>query len=379
MRMRKNFLAYCLPSIDNKEIDEVIDTLKGGWLTSGPKTIKFERQLAKYIKVRQVVALNSCTAGLHLSLIALGIGQGDEVITTPYTFAATANVIEHVGAKPVFVDVEEDTCNIDPKEIKKAITKKTKAIMVVHFAGHPVDMTKIKKIAQEHNLKIIEDAAHAFGAEFEGKKIGSMGNLTSFSFYATKNLTTGEGGAITVNNDKLAKKIKILRLHGFNRSRGKDYRRSLWLYEIVESGWKYNMIDIQASLGIHQLKKQERFIRIRRKYAKIYNTELSKIKGIKIPKERSNIKHVYHIYPIFLKKYNRSKFIKEMNRRNIGVSVHFISLHLQPYYRKKYGYKAGSFPIAEKLSKTEVSLPLYPLMSKDDIKYVISAIKDILA
>ena len=376
--MKKNYLPYCQPSIGKEEIKEVVDTLKSGWLTMGPRTIKFEEMIARYTKAKYAVVLNSCTAALHLSLIALGIGKGDEVITTPFTFASTGNVIIQVGAKPVFVDIERKTFNIDPKEIEKAITSKTKAIMPVHYAGQACDMTAIMKIAKKYHLFVIEDAAHMIGAEYKGKKIGTFGDTTCFSFYATKNMTTGEGGAVTTNDKTLAEKIMVLRLHGISKDAWKRYdKKGSWYYEIEECGWKYNITDIQAALGIHQIKKLDKFNKIRRKYAQIYNRELSGIKGIITPYEKPNVKHVYYLYPILLENYNRDEFIEKMAQNGIGCSVHFIPLHLHPFYQK-LGYKKGDFPNAEWVYEREVSLPLYPKMKKKDIKLVVDSIKKII-
>jgi len=376
--MKKNYLPYCQPSIGKEEIKEVVDTLKSGWLTMGPRAIKFEEMIARYTKAKYAVVLNSCTAALHLSLIALGIGKGDEVITTPFTFASTGNVIIQVGAKPVFVDIERKTFNIDPKEIEKAITSKTKAIMPVHYAGQACDMTAIMKIAKKYHLFVIEDAAHMIGAEYKGKKIGTFGDTTCFSFYATKNMTTGEGGAVTTNDKTLAEKIMVLRLHGISKDAWKRYdKKGSWYYEIEECGWKYNITDIQAALGIHQIKKLDKFNKIRRKYAQIYNRELSGIKGIITPYEKPNVKHVYYLYPILLENYNRDEFIEKMAQNGIGCSVHFIPLHLHPFYQK-LGYKKGDFPNAEWVYEREVSLPLYPKMKYSDLLFVAKTIKNIL-
>lgn len=379
MEIRENFLLYNQPFVGDEEINELIDTVKSGWFTMGPKTLEFEKQIAEYVGVKHIISLNSCTAGLHLSLIVLGIREGDEVIVSPYTFAASANTIVHVGAKPVFVDIEEDSFNIDTSKIEAAITPRTKAIMVVHYAGQAADLDRIKQIADKYNLKIIEDAAHAIGSEFAGKKIGSSGNLTSYSFYATKNMTTGEGGAIATNDDSIAERLRILRLHGISKDAWKRYGKGgSWFYEIAECGWKYNMTDLQASIGIPQLKKLDCFIKKRIEYGRILNKELSPIPGIKIPIEKPGRNHVYHIYPILLESYPRDKFIEEMAKKNIGTSVHFIPLHLHPFYQKRFGYKEGDFPVAEKIFKQEVSLPLYPKMSIDDVNYVVEAVKDIL-
>jgi len=378
--MRKaEFLPYSQPLIQEEEIREVIDTLNSGWLSTGPKTLKFEKLIAAYAEAKYAIALNSCTAGLHLSLIALGIGEGDEVITTPFTFASTANVIVHVGAKPVFVDIKKDTYNVAPEKVKRAITAKTKAIIPVHYAGQPCDMRELMEIAQKHNLYVIEDAAHAIGAEYKGKKIGTFGDITCFSFYATKNMTTGEGGAITTNEDKVAEKFRILRLHGITKDAWKRYSVSgSWYYEIEDCGWKYNMSDIQAAVGVQQLRKLDKFIEIRRKYAHIYNEEFSQLGGIITPYEKSDVKHVYHLYPVLLEKFNRDEFIKKMAEKGIGCSVHFIPLHLHPFYRKQFGFKKGDFPNAEWVYEKEVSLPLYPKMSEDDVWRVMTAVGEIL-
>jgi len=376
---RKEFLPYNLPLIEEEEIKEEIDTLKSGWLTTGPKTIKFENLIAEYIGAKHAIAVNSCTAALHLSLVALGIGKGDEVITTPYTFASTGNVIIHAEAKPVFVDVKKETFNIDTERIKEAITPKTKAIIPVHYAGQPCDLKAIQEIAEDHNLYIIEDAAHAIGAEYDGKKIGTFSTTTCFSFYSTKNITTGEGGAITTDDDELHDKLRILRLHGISRDAWQRYSsKGSWYYEIESCGWKYNMMDMQAALGLHQIKKLDKFIEIRRKYTNIYNGELSKIDGVVVPYEKPNVKHVYHLYPILLRDYNRNKFIEQMREMNIGCSVHFIPLHLHPFYKNTFGFKKGDFPNEEWVYEREVSLPLYPKMKEKDINYVIIKIKDII-
>ena len=379
MVLKNNFLPYNKPSIDDDEINEVVDTLKSGWLTMGPKTIAFEEQIAAYTGAKYTIAVNSCTAALHLSLLAYGIGPGDEVITSPYTFASTGNVIMHSGAKPVFADIQRDTFNIDPEKVNEAITSKTKVIIPVHFAGQPCDMKEIQEIADDHNLVVIEDAAHAIGAKYHGKKIGSLSDATCFSFYATKNMTTGEGGAITTNDPKLADKLRVLRLHGITRDAWKRYSdQGSWYYEIEECGWKYNMTDIQAAIGIHQLNKLDRFIEIRRKIAAIYDKELKIIKQIKTPNELKDRKHVYHLYPLQLNKLDRNLFIEKMTEKGIGCSVHFIPLHLHPYYNRTYGFKSGDFPIAESMYKQEVSLPLYTIMCEKDIQQVVDSIKDII-
>lgn len=376
---RETPLPYCLPWIGEEEIQEMIDTLKSGWLSIGPKVKKFEDLLTEYTGAKYAVALNSCTSALHLSLVASGIGKGDEVITSPFTFASTANVIIHVGAKPVFADIEQDTFNISPEKIEEAVTKKTKAIIPVHYAGHPCNMTAVGKIAQEKDLTVIEDAAHAIGAEYENKKIGSLSDATCFSFYATKNMTTGEGGAVTTDSEELANKLRRLRLHGMDRDAWKRYSmKGSWYYEISECGYKENMTDMQASLGIHQIKKLDNFISIRRKYAEIYNKELGKCNDLVTQCEKPNVKHSYYLYPILLKTYDRGKFIEQMRKIGISCSVHFVPLHLQPFYRKTFGFKRGDFPITELVSDREVSLPLYPKMLEKDVWDVVHAVEEIL-
>ena len=377
--MKAGFLPYFQPLIGEEEIEEVMDTLKSGWLSMGPKTVKFEELIAEYTGAKEAIAVSSCTAALHVSLITLGIGKGDEVITTPFTFAATGNVVIHVGAKPVFVDIKRDTYNIDPEKIEEAVTRQTKAIMPVHYAGQACDMEAITEIAQRHDLYVIEDAAHAIGAEYQGRKVGTISDTTCFSFYATKNITTGEGGAITTSDGKLAEKLRVLRLHGISKDAWKRYLAEVsWYYEIQDCGWKYNMSDIQAALGIPQLKKLDGFIETRRKYAKIYNEEFGKIEGIITPYEKPGVKHVYHLYPILLEAFDRDEFIERMAKKGIGCSVHFIPLHLHPFYRDRFGFEKGDFPNAKWVYEREASLPLYPRMSEEDVWLVIDAVKEIL-
>ena len=379
-KLRDKFLPFHRPSIEDDEINEVIDTLKSGWITTGPKTKLFEQRFCEYVGCQHAIAVNSCTAALHLALVAAGIGQGDEVITTPYTFAATGEVILMVGAKPIFVDVLQESFNIDPAEIKKAVTSNTKAIIPVHFAGYPCRMSEIIEIAREYNLKVIEDAAHAIGAKYENKKIGNIADITAFSFYAIKNITTGEGGMITTNDNGLAEKMRILSLHGISKNAWKRYSgNGSWYYDILYAGYKYNMMDIQASLGIHQLAKVDKFLTIRQKYAQMYHDAFSDIPGIKTPAPYDNGRHAWHLYVIQLDpdvlSIGRNQFIEALKAENIGTSVHFIPLHLHPYYRKTYGYKLGDYPRAERIYSNAISLPLFPKMTEEDVKDVINAVK----
>ena len=376
--MRRKFLPFHRPSIGAEEEAEVIRALRSGWLSTGPRTQRFEKDFAGYIGCKHAIGLNSCTAGLHLALVAMGIGEGDEVITTPITFPSTANVIVHQRARPVFVDVDTDTLNIDPNKIEQAITPRTRAIMPVHFAGHPCDMDTICRIAQKHNLKIIEDAAHAFGAEYQGKEVGTLGDAAAFSFYATKNITTGEGGMLTTSDDELASKINILRLHGISRDAWKRYGLEGYKHwDTIYPGYKYNMFDIQAALGIHQLKKAPKFLRVRKKYVEMYDNAFESIREIKILGRKKNIKHAHHLYVILVETENlaadRDVIMNAIQAENIGIGIHFRALHLQPYYKNTYGFKLGDLPNAEYASDRVISLPLYPAMTEADVASVIEA------
>ena len=379
--MRKSYLNFSIPDITQKEIDEVVKTLKSGWLTTGKKTQLFEKNFANYTGAKYAIALSSCTAALFLSLIVEGIQAGDEVITTPFTFVSTANVVHHLGAKPVFVDIEPDTYNIDPEKIPLAITSKTKAIIPVHYSGQPCNMQRIMKIAADHNLRVIEDAAHAIGAEYQGKKVGGQGNLTCFSFFPTKNITTGEGGIITLNDKEKAIRLKKLRLHGMSKDGWKRYDQAeSWYYEIHEAGYKFNLSDINAALGVIQLGRIKEINQKRKELADYYIQELTHIPGIQTLSIPSNVKSSWHIFPIWIDSkelgLTRNQLIKALWKRNIGTSVHFIPLHLQPFYQKEYQYKKGDFPVVEKIFAGIVSLPLFPKMTNKDIDDVINAIQD---
>lgn len=339
--------------------------------------------MGEYINSRHAVALNSCTAALHLSLVAAGIGNNDEVITTPFTFTSTAEVIIHQGAKPVFVDIEEDTYNINPLKIEEKINEKTKAIIPVHYGGHPCDMDQIMEIAADHDLIVIEDAAHALGALYKNKMIGSIGDTTCFSFYATKNLTTVEGGMVTTDNDQLAEKIRILSLHGISKDAWRRYSsQGSWYYDVMYAGYKCNMTDLQASIGIHQMEKFYKMQKRREKIVKTYNKEFENMSEIILPTVRKEVEHAWHLYPIQLRKkqlqIDRNEFINILKSENIGTSVHFIPLHLQPYYKHQFSYTKGDYPIAEKTFERIVSLPLFPDMSDEEVDYVVNTIKKVI-
>lgn len=381
---REIFLPFSVPTIEEDEIAEVVDSLRSGWITTGPKVIRFEEDFKKYIGSPHAIALNSGTAGLHISLIASGICDGDEVITSPMTFAATINTIVLQRAKPVFVDIDPDTLNIDAEGIEKKITGKTKAIIPIHFAGQPCDMDKITDIARRHNLTVIEDAAHAVGTEYKKIKIGNISNLTVFSFHPIKNITTGEGGMITTKDKGLADKLRLLRFHGISKEAWKRYgKEGSPQYEILLPGLKYNMLDIQAAIGIHQLKKLDRFIEIRKKIVKKYDSSLKDIPEIIIPgRVGYECHHAWHLYIIKLRlemlKISRNEFIEELKKENIGTGIHFTAVHLNPFYEKEFGFRRGDFPNAEFASDRIISLPLYPLMKDEDVDYVIDKIKKIV-
>lgn len=387
--MKKNnkkedkYIVFGSPLIGDAEVNEVVKTLRSGWLGTGPKVSQFEKMVSELTGARFALAVNSCTAALHLSLIASGIGKGDEVITTSLTFCATANSIIHSGATPVFVDVDPKTMNIDETKIEKAITKKTKAIMPVHFAGRPADMDKIMAIAKKHKLLVIEDAAHAINAKYKSKMIGNIGDLTCLSFYVTKNVTTGEGGMVLTNNKEFADKIKILALHGMSKDAWKRFSDDGYKhYEVVYPGFKYNMMDIQASIGIHQLKSIKSGDAKRKKIWDFYNKELKGL-PITLPSySGGNIRHALHLYTILVDEgktgISRDRFMMELHRRGIGTGVHYNPVHLQKYYVDTYGYKAGDYPNAEYIGSRTVSLPLGAKMTLNDARRVVSAVRDIL-
>ena len=381
--MTPELLPFHQASIGEEEVKEIIQTLNSGWLTTGQKTRLFEKTFADYIGCKHAIGLNSCTSGLHLSLVVSGVSSGDEVITSPITFPATTNVIVHQNAKPVFVDVEPETLNINCSEIESKINDSTKAILPVHFAGHPCDMDTIISLAQKHNLTVIEDAAHALESKYHGNKIGAIGNFTAFSFYATKNITTGEGGMLTTNDDHYADKLRILSLHGISKNAWKRYGKDGFQHwELLMPGYKYNMFDIQASLGIHQIKKVESFLSRRMQIVKKYNDAFEKTEEIQLLKVESNIKHAHHLYVIVIKtenlKVSRDEVLTEIQKRGIGVAVHFRSLHLQPFFKQHFNYKKGMFPQAEYLSDRVISLPLYPKMTDEDVSRVIETVLSVL-
>lgn len=380
-----NFLPFALPDIGEEEIAEVVTALRSGWVTTGPKTKQFEEDFAAYLGGNlEAVSVNSATAGLHLALEACGITEGDEVITTPYTFTATAEVIRYLGAHPVFVDIDPNTFNIDPKKIEEKITSKTKAIMPVHFAGLSCDMKPILEIAKKYKLKVIEDAAHSLPTRYQDKLIGTLeSDITVFSFYATKTITTGEGGMIVTKNPELAQRCRTMRLHGINRDAFDRYTSSkpAWYYEVVAPGFKYNLTDIASAIGIHQLKKADRFQKTRQNMAQKYMEAFKGLPLIMPPVANEGDLHAWHLFVIRLDEklsITREEFIQKMIDQGIGCSVHFIPLHLQPYWRETYKLVDSDFPHALKNFKSVVSLPIYTKMTEADQDRVIAAVKKIV-
>ena len=376
----KPFIPFSRPWIDETEIEAVSQVLESKWISTGARVREFERAFAEYLGVKHAIAVSSCTAALHLSLVVTGIGVGDEVITTPYTFTATAEAIRYVGAKPVFVDINPETLNIDIEKIESAITPRTKAVIPVHIAGFPCDMDALQRICQTHNLVLIDDAAHAIPTRYNGSFIGNIGDLSSFSFYANKNMTTGEGGMITTNDDAYAETLRTMRLHGIDKDAwARQSKRSIWRYDITSEGYKYNMTDIQAAMGLCQLMKLNKQHERRQKFAEIYNTELQKYSQIKTPYHPENAnEHAWHLYIIQLQTGNRDDFVESLREENIECSVHYIPLHLFDFYQKQYGYNVGDFPNAEEVFERVVSLPLHPGLTESDVSLVIETIGKVL-
>jgi dTDP-4-amino-4,6-dideoxygalactose transaminase len=381
-------IPFHRPAIGPDEEREVIDTLRSGWITTGPKAKRLEKDFAAYVGARNAIAVAHCTGALHLALFALGIGPGDEIITTPFTFTATAEVMGYLGARPVFADIEPDTFNIDPSAIERILAsgrhRKIKVIMPVHFAGQACDMDRISALARQYQLRIVEDAAHAVGSErmLEGRgmtKVGTIGDLSCFSFYATKNITSAEGGMITTGDDELAAKIAVASLHGMDRDAWRRYDSSgSWFYEIHDTGFKYNLSDVHAAIGLAQLRRADELMRRRQTIARAYNEAFGGDPAFEIPVTQPGVIHAWHLYLLRLRpaavKINRNGFIELLRERGIGTSVHCIPLNTMAFYQNRYGYRTGDFPISEGVYSRCLSLPIFPAMSDDDYAYVIETV-----
>lgn len=394
--VRQPYLPFSAPWFGEEEKREVLAAMESDWITTGPRTKQFETDFAKYVGCKQALAVNSCTAALHLALAALGIGEGDAVITSCVTFAATANTIVHQRAHPVLLDIDPDTYNLDPKQLRRYLTeqcdregdvvrdrktgKRVRAVTAVHYGGHPCEMQAISALANEFGLKVIEDAAHALGARYKGQNVGTLGDIACFSFYATKNITTAEGGMLTTDDPELAKRAKIFCLHGISADAWNRYSKDgSWRYDIVEAGFKYNLTDIASSIGIHQLRRSDWFMARRRAIAAQYREKMSAL-PLKHPTECAGVESAWHLYPVQVvsTKVDRDRLISELKVRNIGTSVHFIPLHHMTYYRRAFGYRPGQFPVADEFFSRIVSLPFFARMTDEDVDRVIGAVGEIL-
>ena len=382
MNKRDDFLVFGSPRIEQPEIDEVVRVMESGWLGTGPRVARFEAQFAAYKGAPYALALNSCTAALHLSILAAGIEPGDEVITTPMTFCATANAILHAGGIPVLADIDPRTLNIDPREIEKKITPRTKALLPVHFAGRSCDMDAILPIVQRHNLKLIEDCAHAIETEYHSRKTGTFGDFGCFSFYATKNVATGEGGMVLAQNEEDAARIKILGLHGMSKDAWKRFSDEGYKhYQVVECGFKYNMMDLQAAIGIHQLERVDAYWLRRQEIWQRYGRELADL-PIGLPADpEPDTRHAYHLYTVLIDQdrlgISRDEFLVAMTKRNIGVGVHYQSLPEHPYYQQTLGWRTEDVPHAARIGRQTVSIPISAKLTDRDVADVIAAIREI--
>jgi len=382
--VRSEYLPLAVPWIGEREKQLVLETLDSGWITTGRHAHALGERIAQRAGAKHGIAVNSATGALHLALVALGVQRGDEVITSTYTFAACVNVIEHVGAVPVLVDIEPDTLCMDPRAVAAAITPRTRAIITVDYAGHPCDYGTLLPLAERHGIPIVEDAAHALGAAWHGRPVGSFATITAFSFYATKNLTTGEGGCAVTQSDELAERIGLFSLHGMNRDAWKRYTAAgSWYYEVTVPGYKYNLSDVLAAIGIGQLERFDEFQRRRRELVALYDRLLSAIPEVRRPVTRPDVEHAWHLYPIALElerlSIDRARFIQELRAENIGTSVHFIPIHLHPHFRDTLGTGEGRFPVAENAYRRAITLPLFPRMEPRDVEDVCAAVEKVAA
>jgi len=383
IRSKENFLIFGSPLIEEEEIREVVSSMRSGWIGTGPKVALFEDLFRQYKGAHHAIAVNSGTAAIHLSCLAAGIGPGDEVITTSMTFCATVNAIIHTGATPVLVDCDRKTANIDPYSVEKKINPRTKALLPVHFAGRPCEMDILMDIATRHHLMVIEDCAHAIETEYHGRKVGVFGHLGCFSFYVTKNMMTGEGGMVTTDIEEYANRIKVLALHGMSKDAWRRFKDEGYKhYQVVESGFKYNMMDLQAAIGIHQLKRIEKNWKRRQEVWKRYSEAFIDL-PISLPVDpEPGTRHAYHLYTILIDEgktgISRDSFLNAMTAENIGVGVHYLSIPEHPYYQKTYGWKPEDYPNAMRIGRHTASLPLSAKLNNEDVKDVIVAVRKII-
>jgi perosamine synthetase len=376
------FLPFHRALIEEEEINAVVEVLRSGWLTTGPRALEFEQKFAAYIGASHALAVNSCTAALHLALAAIGITEGDEIIVPTMTFAATGEVVQYFKARPVLVDCEQHSFQVDPEAIQRAITSRTRAIIPVHYSGYPCDMDPILDIARRHGLKVIEDAAHALPSRYRGRMVGTLGDITCFSFYATKTITTGEGGMAVTQNPDYAETMRMLSLHGISKDAWKRYTsEGSWRYAILEPGYKYNLTDLQAALGLAQLAKCDSMCTRRASVAELYNRSLSRSEAFDTPVPPEDCEHAWHLYVLRIRpevlRIDRDRVIEELKIRGVGCSVHFIPLHLHPLYQLRLGYRNARFPSAEAHFERALSLPIYPNMTVDETYRVVDALLDI--
>ncbi len=380
--VRDTFLPIALPWMGEREKALVLESLDSGWITTGPRTLELAARIAERAGAKHAVCVNSATGALHLALEALGIADGDEAITSTWTFVATVNVIEHVRARPVLVDIEPDTLNLDPAAVAAAITPRTRAIITVDYGGHPCEYDAIHALAREHGIAIIDDAAHALGAAYRGRAVGSLADITAFSFYATKNLSTGEGGAAVTDDPALAERIQLLSLHGMSRDAWKRYGDTgSWFYEVVAPGWKYNLSDVLAAIGVGQMERFDEFQARRLAIVERYQAAMADISEVRLPVARPHVTHAWHLFPIALEldrlTIDRARFIQELRSENIGTSVHFIPIHRHPHFRDSLSLKPEQFPVAEHAYARAISLPLFPRMTDRDVDDVVDAVRKI--
>lgn len=383
-KVRENWMPFCVPDITEAEVQAVSDTIRSGWWAKGPRTIEFEKKFAEYVGAKHCVGVNSCTAALHLALVAAGIGPGDEVITTPLTFASSANTILHAGATPVFADIDPDTGLIDPAEIEKKITKKTRAVVPVHYSGLAADLDQISALCDAHGLFLSEDAAHAVETRYNGELIGHHPRgAVSYSFYATKNLACGEGGALVTDDDEIARRARVLSTHGMSAGSWNRYGKGgSWRYDIEEPGYKYNMFDIQAGLALTQLSRMDDMQRRRFEAVEVYEEAFKDVPQLRLQKTPVGVHHSRHLYILRIVPerltISRDQFIEELKELNIGVSVHFIALHTMSAYAKRFGFRPEDFPKAYAFSESEISLPMYSTLGREQAQYVADAVLHII-